>query len=286
MPSRQYKITKNRGRDTHVRDVKKNIWQQQSTRTFETVIGEIFITQPEPLFRQNMVTVKLARGGTIKNVAYPGAFIEPVSGNIHGLYEGPIPGQMVSVGFANGNLDSPYVTNRYPYQGTGNSFTELQYFNPLSKAGINATDVIMGHFSGSYLSFNTGILPSTEIPGSVRLKAMTDFNCVSNTNILFDAIVSAEVKSAAAKLTGSATATVGAPDVKLSSTLGGEIDVQALIKIKNAAQSMKTLVDTLIDVVSGLSTTNCVPGAPVALSPATIALLAAEKAKWALLLSA
>jgi len=233
-----------------------------------------------------MVTVKLARGGTIKNVAYPGAFIEPVSGNIHGLYEGPIPGQMVSVGFANGNLDSPYVTNRYPYQGAGNTFAEYQYINPLTRAGFHATDVILGHVTGSYLSFNSGILPSTELLGSVRLRAMTDLNFKSKTNILLDSIVSAELKSAAAKLTGSVTATVGAPDVKLSSTLGGEIDVQALIKIKNAAQSMKTLVDTLIDVVSGLSSTNCVPGAPVALSPATIALLAAEKAKWALLLSA
>jgi len=283
---RQLKITRNLGRDVHTRPAESNIWQKQSTKTFETVIGEVFIPQQEPLFTQNYVTVKLARGGTIKSVPYPGAFIEPLSGNIHGTYEGPIPGQMVAIGFANGNSAAPYVVNRYPYQGVGNSFVELDYVNPLSRAGFHASDVITGHFSGSYLSFNTGVLPSTELPGSVRLKAMTDFNCVSNANILIDSIISAEVRSAAAKLTGTATATVSAPDAKLVSTLGGEIDVQALIKIKNSAQSMKTLVDTLIDVISGLVSTNCVVGAPVTLNPATIALLAAEKAKWALLLSA
>lgn len=283
---RQRKIAKGLGNDTHTRSVQSNAFQSQSRNTFETMAGEVLITQPEPLFQQNYVTVRLARGGTIKNVAYPGAFIDPITGNLHGTYEGPYPGQMVTIGFENGNSAAPYVINRYPYQGAGNSFTELQYSNPLTKAGFHNFDVMMGHFSGSYLSFNTGILPSTELPGSVKLKAMTDFNCISNTNILLDAILSSEVKASIAKLTGTVSATVSAADAKLESTAGGIVDAAALITIKNTAQSMKTLIDTLIDVVSGLTTTNAVPGNPCTLSPATIALLTAEKAKWALLLSA
>lgn len=277
---RQYKITRSTGNDLHTRDVRDNIFQRQSTQTFETVVGEILLPQPEPFFKQNYVTVKLARGGTVKSVPYPGAFIDPLSGNLHGTYEGPIPGQMVTVGFANGNSAAPYVINRYPYQGVGNSFTELQYVNPLSKAGFHSFDVAMGHFSGSYISLNTGILPSTELPGSIRIKAMTDLNCVSNTNILLDAIISAEVKSAVAKLTGTTSATVSSLASKVVSTAGGELDVQALIKIKNSAQSMKTLIDALIDAVSGIT----VLGAPI--DAPGLAALAANKALWALLLSA
>ena len=282
----QRKIVKDQGNDTHTRTVTKNAFQAQSTSTLETVIGEVLVPQPEPLFKQNYVTVKLARGGQIKHVAYPGAFVDPVSGNLHGLYEGPYPGQMVAVGFANGNSASPYVINRYPYQGAGNEAVSLQYANPLTRKGFHSLDVMIGHFSGSYMSFNTGILPSTELLGSVKINAMTDFNCISNTNILLDAIISSEVKGAIAKLTGTTSATVSAASSVVSSTAGGEINVAALITVKNTAQSMKTLIDSLIMTIEGITTTNCAPGSPVAISPASIALLEAEKAKWALLLSA
>lgn len=295
----QFKIVKNIGRDSHVRDVSDNIWQEQSTRTTETMIGEVDATHPEPLFRQTTVTVKLARGGAIKNVPYPGAFIDPMSGNLHGTYEGPIQGQMVAVAFAHGNMSAPYVVNRYPYQGVGNTFYEQQYVNPLANAGFHPSDVMIGHYSGSYFSFNTGILPSTETPGSIKLKAMTEFNAEIGSTMLLDAIVSAEMKAPQVKLTGTTLAEISANEVKMvgttlaemtaneinaESATGGIVNIQTLIKIKNASQSMKTLVDSLIDTIIGLSTTNCVVGAPVTLAPATIGLFNAEKAKWALLL--
>jgi len=285
MGMRQAKIAKNLGRDTHVRDHSVDIFRGPNHNTTQMIIGEVLIPEPEPIFRQNMVTVQLARGGNITDVAYPGAFIDPVTGNLHGSYEGPHPGQMVVVGFENGNVNTPFVVNRYPYQGVGNTLTEAKYISPLTRKGFHSSDVLMGHLSGSYLAFNTGILPSTQLPGSVSLHGVTDVNIDSTTNILLDALVSAEVKGAVAKLTGTTSALVTAADVNMKSSLGGEVDVAALIKVKNSAQSMKTLIDALIDVVSGLTTTNCAVGAPVALSPATIALLAAEKAKWALLLA-
>jgi hypothetical protein len=283
---RQLKISKNIGRDTHVRDHVDNIFTTQNNKTTQMLVGEVLFPEPEPLFKQTTVSVKLSRGGTIKHVAYPGAFIDPITGNLHGTYEGPFPGQMVAVGFENGNSANPFVVNRYPYQGSGNTFVESSYTLPMTRAGFHNFDVIIGHFSGSYISFNTGILPSTKLPGSVTVNAMTDFDLSSNTNILLDAIISAEVKAATAKLTGTVSALVGAPDVKLESTLGGIVDVQALIQIKNSAQSMKTLIDSLITVISGAYTIPTVPGNPATLDPAVIALLTAEQAKWALLLSA
>jgi hypothetical protein len=92
--------------------------------------------------------------------------------------------------------------NRYPYQGRGNTNLEAQYINPLTKALFDASDVITGHFSGSYLAFYTGIF-SGELPGSATLNAVSDFNAKSGANILLDALLTAEVKSAIVKITGS-----------------------------------------------------------------------------------
>ena len=199
--NRQIKISRNVGKDTHVRTYQANAFSPQSSKTFQMIPGEVLIAEPEPLFRQNMVSVRLAQGGQITSVAYPGAFIEPISGNLHGTYEGPIPGQMVMVGYGDGNFSNPFVVNRYPYQGAGNTLTEPAYINPLTKSLFDSTDVMIGHFSGSYLSFNTGIL-SGQLPGSVTLKAMTDFNLTSNTNILLDSLISTELKSTITKITG------------------------------------------------------------------------------------
>lgn len=198
---KQRKIAKNIGQDTHTRNFMGNDFKSQMSSTFQMVVGEIEITEPEPLFKQNMVNVVFARGGNASSVAYPGAFIDPTTGNIHGTYEGPIPGQMVMVGFENGNVQAPFVVNRYPYQGSGDTLNESAYFNPLTTASFDATDVIIGHFSGSYVSFNSGIL-SGKLPGSVTLNAATDFDVVTGSNILLDALLTAEITSEIVTLTG------------------------------------------------------------------------------------
>ena len=117
MEDRQRKLSRNIGKDTHVRSLESNMFQSQSTGTLKVITGEVFIPQPEPIFSQTAVSVNLTKGGTLTGVAYPGAFIEPITGNLHGVYEGPIPGQMVNVGFIEGNSAAPFVLNRYPYQG-------------------------------------------------------------------------------------------------------------------------------------------------------------------------
>jgi hypothetical protein len=204
MTTMQRKMATNRGRDSHVRDFSQNAFKNEARGTYQILVGEIDKSQPEPLFSQNLVSVKMARGGSMTSVAYPGAFIEPVSGNLHGTYEGPIAGQMVMVGFENGNSNAPMVVNRYPYQGTGNTFTELAYKTPLTKAFFNAEDVIMGHKSGSFLVFNTGSpLTINGNPGSVKIKTVTELTLDVGSSIEMESVIDASLTSPIIKLTGS-----------------------------------------------------------------------------------
>lgn len=281
----QRKIAKGLGNDTHVRDQFTNRFKDQSHSTYSMMAGEVMFPQPEPIFKQNMVTVKFSRGGMTSTVAYPGAFISPLTGKMHGVYEGPIPGQMVMVGFENGNSAAPFVVNRYPYQGVADTASEFDYITPLTKARIDATDVVVGHFSGSFLSFNTGIL-SGKLPGSADLKVISDFN------VAIGALFSVQSALATTFLSdlgsqveiGAGVAVTGPAAHTITSDLSGAISIGALLKLENTAHSLGELVASLIDTVSGLVTTPAAVGAPCTLDAATIALLTAEKEKFALLL--
>ena len=200
--NRQRKLSKVNGKDTHVRSQERDLFQRQSVKTFEIKTGEVFLNQIEPAFKQNAVSINLSKGGRIDGVPLPGAFIDPITGNLHGSYEGPIPGQMISVGFVDGNSAAPIILNRYPYQGKGNTALEPFYKLPMFKAGYDFSDVILGHFTGSKISLNTGIF-SGKVPASISIEAFTECNITANTTILVNALVSAEVKSALAKLSPS-----------------------------------------------------------------------------------
>lgn len=190
--NRQRKIEQNLGKDTHVRSYNGNVVKPQSFTTYQVIAGEIVETQPEPIFKQGMVGVQLSRGGKVTSVAYPNAFIEPVSGNFHGLYEGPVAGQMVLVGFENGNAGNPVVINKYPYQGIGDTVNEQSYTLPLTSAGFDSEDIVLGHRSGSYLSLNTGVL-SGKTPGSCTFVSIGDFELQTNAGISMTAETSIEL---------------------------------------------------------------------------------------------
>jgi len=223
--NRQRKLSKVNGKDTHVRSQERDLFQRQSVKTFEIKTGEVFLNQIEPAFKQNAVSINLSKGGRIEGVPLPGAFIDPITGNLHGSYEGPIPGQMVTVGFVDGNSASPIILNRYPYQGKGNTLTELSFITPMFLAGYDAMDVLLGHFSGSKIGLYTGLNPlGGNLPGSIGIDAFTECNITANTTILLNALVSAEVKSTLAKLTGTVSAEVSAPLVKIDGTATVEIN--------------------------------------------------------------
>ena len=232
MINEQYKISPNFGNDTHVRDQHVNLFGQAASQSFQMLAGEVLFPQPEPLFKQNLVTVQLATGGQVSAVPWPGSFIDPITGNLHGTYEGPYPGQMVIIGFENGNSQSPFVVNRYPYQGVGNSYVEGSYITPLTTSGFTAQDVIMGHFSGSYLSFNT-LFP---LPGSVTLNATTDLKLSSNTNILLDSLITAEMSSVISKVTG-------LTHIELNGNTNFAIKY---LEMKTAFDTLRTELNTLI----------------------------------------
>ena len=63
-----------------------------------------------------------------------------------------------------------------------------------------------------------------------------------------------------------------------------KVSLAAKIKIENAAKNLYTVLGKLIDDLVALQTTNAVPGAPCALSPATISNLNADKADLGALL--
>jgi hypothetical protein len=259
----QLRLSKNLGADTHVRDHTLNKFQNQNHNTFGMIIGEVQAPEPEPLYRQNMVTVSLARGGKITSVAYPGAFAEPTTGNIHGVYEGPIPGQMVIIGFENGNQATPFVINKYPYQGKGNTALESGYITPLFKAGFHSTDVIMGHVSGAYISLNTGIAPSVYLPGSITIKSMTGIDIIasgktlinSDTEIEFLTTGPAKVNGATVELNGNTNFAVKYTELKTAFDLL-KTELNSFITIFNAHVHVVTTPDT----INGTAAPTVTPG--------------------------
>jgi len=236
---KQRKLRRDKGKDTHSRSVETNVFQKRSTQTFDIMTGEITMTQPEPLFRQTGVTVGLTRGGILTGVGYPGAFIEPNSGNMHGLYEGPIVGQMVTVGFLRGNSSAPIVLNRYPYQGKPNTAVSGKYILPMTGKKYDPTDVIIGHFSGSVIRFNTGII-SGKLPGSVSFDVMTNL----------------EISSLITKIAGTTQIELTSPTIKLSASTNIELNgtgdyATKFNALKTAFDQMKTDLNNFIKAYNG-----------------------------------
>ena len=198
----QRKLRRDIGKDTHTRSVENNGFNSQSLNTVQVMTGEVLVTQPEPLYNKNMVTIQLSKGGFLTNVGYPGAVIDPLSGNLHGSYEGPIPGQMVTVGFINGNSAAPIVMNRYPYQGKGNTFTELKYSKPLTMKLYESTDVLMGHYSGSVIRLNTGLGVSGKLPGSISIESRTKTEIIALEAIELTASVNVKMTAPFIELNG------------------------------------------------------------------------------------
>ncbi len=77
------------------------------------------------------------------------------------------------------------------------------------------------------------------------------------------------------------TINVNGIDLEINNTNAG-----GLIQIKNAAKSLETILENVLNHISGLTTINCVVGAPVTLSPASIALFTQDIADLKLLLKA
>jgi hypothetical protein len=279
MEDRQRKLSKNIGKDTHTRNIGSNMFQTQAVETFKIISGEVFLPQPEPLFTQTAVTVNLTKGGTLSGVGYPGAFIEPMSGNLHGSYEGPIPGQMVMIGFAEGNSSAPFVINRYPYQGVGNSLTQPMYVNPLTRSLYNSQDVAIGHYLGSYLCFNTGFPIAGMLPGSTSLHSTTDLIIDAGTKIdmscLTEFSLATQGAMSIAGLTVDSTATAANTINGLTVELNGNTKSFVTWTELNTALQLLIIALSVPAIVAGTCAVGPVTGTATYTPPPTLDISAA-----------
>ncbi len=157
------KETNNNAKYQNVRDLK---------------LGTVLVPQSEPVYRESTVSVSLASGGIIGNVAWPGPQVDMnptgiVSGGvaigIHGLWESPLNGQQVLLGFVEGSSQNPIVLEKYSYNATRRIDLEFNHILPLTTKLIGPTDIILGHHLGSFIAFR-GTLP---VPGEIDIFALT-----------------------------------------------------------------------------------------------------------------
>lgn len=210
----------------------------KSKQMFQMTLGTIDIVRAEPIYRQTAIDVQYVQGGGDTNVAWPGPQVNasvaglasPSSQQIHGLWEAPLPGQQVLVGFVEGNLADPIVINKYPYNALQDPAYEAAHNQPLTQKEHGPLDVVLGHFTGSFIALR----------GTLPLPAHIDV--YSESSMLFESQVETSIKSL---------------DVKIESTTGAKVYTKSsgLIAIFNAVESLQSILSDLIDATSGIITT-------------------------------
>lgn len=167
-----------RGADSSLHSPSDSQYGGMLAGVVEIKLGEIIAVQPEPAWKQHLVTVEYARGGKQMNVPVPGPNLAvDISGapsgireQIHGLWAAPLPGQMVAVAYAEGDAQNPVVLNTYPYCPSPKPWYQSSFYLPMTKTGHGPTDVVLGHHTGSFLALR-GTLP---VPGAVDFYAATE----------------------------------------------------------------------------------------------------------------
>lgn len=115
-------------------------------------------------------------------------------------------------------------------------------------------------------------------PGSPRLHDLSDGFALVGVNALNSSLPAAPSNKVVLQYQGSKFE-LTATGWNIVGTGGAEIDLDVLVRIKNSTTSLLTLIDTFIDVLKTLQVTG-----PLALTPASIAALEAQKLAFATLL--
>lgn len=180
----------------------RNAHADPDPNSFVTQIrmGTVLLPMPEPVFSANQVTVEMAHGGIFTNVGWPGPNVSvspsgirsPVSIGFHGLFEGPLPGQTVAVGFVEGQRQNPIVIEKYPYANTHNPVLQSAHVLPMTTKVHGPLDVGIGSFTGSYIMIR-GTLP---IPSQIDIFGLT--------RVTVDAALEFSVKSLSTTVTSAA----------------------------------------------------------------------------------
>jgi len=146
-------------------------------------VGEVIEVHAEPENLQCTVGVHFANGGKDTHIAWPGAQVNADSSGaqattpgsvigIHGLWEAPLPGQQVLVGYVEGSGFDPIVINKYPYQGNINPIHTPPHEFPLTRLGHSDKDIVLGSFTGSFIALRA----TTPLPGEIDIFAKTAMN--------------------------------------------------------------------------------------------------------------
>lgn len=172
-----YKDVYGMGLDSSIFDKRRNMGKNNARLT-DLKIGTVLVPQPEPIYKETSVAISLVSGGMLTNVAWPGAQVDMnpsgilpggVAISIHGLWEAPLSGQQVLVGFIEGDSDNAVVIEKYPYNASARPDLEFNHILPMTSKAIGPTDIALGHFTGSFIVFR-GTLP---VPGEVDIYAMS-----------------------------------------------------------------------------------------------------------------
>lgn len=181
------------GRDSSIRNIHSDLSRPYSHGVYRLSVATISKIEPEPLYNNTKVQVQLLQNGTkMSGVGIPNASVNTtkaglpgiVSSAIHGLYESPVMGQQVVVGYLDGNSLSPIVLAKYPYRTNEIEAYEEVHSLPMVKKGYNYSDVALGHYLGSYIALRT-IIP---IPGTIEVNSVSKIEMTSKLQTEFTAL--------------------------------------------------------------------------------------------------
>ncbi len=239
----------NSGPDSALRTKQRNVNNSYVRGNYEIQIAEVYGTHPEPTMANTLVELAMSKGGHVKFVPWPGPNMAcgtdgKKSGSataIHGLYEGPTPGWQVAVAFIDGDMFNPCIIEKYPYQAKPSRDAKSAYMLPLTSKNHQTGDVVLGHYSGSYIAFRD----RTPLPGAVDLYTQTDLKVESKTKIDVTAV----------------------SDITLDATANFVIKAGTSIKIQDTAGVFLVEINpgsNKIDITSGLNVNiNSGPGGQV-----------------------
>lgn len=237
-------------------------------------LGSVALVQPEPAYRQHTVTVEMVTNGIFSNVAWPGAQVNAnESGTIpggatigiHGLWESPLVGQQVLIGFVDGSHGNPVVVQKYPYNALARPDLEALHVLPLTAKSHGPTDVVLGHHTGSYIALR----------GTVPLPAEIDIFSYSVITITASAFMNINVTSTLSISSNGAMtikgSTITIPTSVSTVTIGAGTEAVlkgATTRIEHA--KLESILNAMLGVING-APLNQPGGAPSVLQAALAA---------------
>jgi hypothetical protein len=229
-------------------------------------LGTVMVPQPEPVYKESSVSISLVSGGTLTNVAWPGPQVDMnpsgiiaggVAVGIHGLWQAPLNGQQVLVGFVEGSSQNPIVLEKYSYNASPRVDLEFNHILPLSSKLIGPTDVVLGHHIGSFIAFR-GTLP---VPGEIDIFALTIFTLTTlgAVAVTVGGVWTENITGAKTVTVGGAVAIVAGGIMSLTS--GGLVSVIGVPGMNiNAGIFPAAAVGDLVATIFGLSPVVAGPG--------------------------